>query len=881
MSISTVETKVTYAGNNSIVTPYPIPFKYLEDAHINLYIDGVLQVLGAMQDYVLAGDGAAGTGSLTTKVAQDGTKSLVIVLDVPLDQPVVLQETSSLPAKVMEVEGFDRLNMQIRRVWRKLGDVITFSNDEGGTGSTGTADNLLGFDGSGDIAEIPNSTFVQTADGIDGNGDVTITAPSSGQVLSWNGSAWVNALNGNGDALTADGLDQFANTTSAELRTVISGETGTGGLVFATSPTLVTPDLGTPSAVDLTNATNYPYTPAGTGAVTTTVETKLRESVSVKDFGAVGDGVADDTTKIQAAFDSGAETILIPDGTYLVSSGLTIAHSVKIIGEGDATIDGSTIANGSTFNDVTVLNIYGSGLGSNLSVSSDITAGDNTITMADTSSLLAGDDILISSQQLMVDGYGNSSNKRGEQATIDTVDSGTQITLRSGTLFSYTAASPTIVREIGMLSGVTLQDFSVIAGGVSSWHTGIKLEYLKSFNLSNINVKGGEDVGISTFYSTDGVISGGLIEDSTNPDGGLASSTGTGYGVSLYYASNNISLVGIRFNNCKRGATGGALYPSVYNKVLRCYVENGKNGLGGHEPCWWWTLQDNVVRGMTGVGFNVRGQYTKLINNTIADCAGNGIIVRTYYVNPTGLVGTELIGNVMDNTAGIYLDGDATDGRVIDTIISGGRITNGRYNNITADRSDGVIIRDVLLDGQETAATTDGNGIVLSGTSATLGDKNCTNVSISGVTIPNALRHGILSKYTQGLTIANCTIEGTPQQAVKIEDGTGANINGGTYNGGDTNFTYSIRIDDTTKATVNNCRVYGKDDVAQTSNHGIGFITCTDVVVVGNNVSGHASAVLTSGGDHHVAACNNGRDCYGATIFNISGANQVSANNLI
>ena len=163
MSISTVETKVTYAGNNSIVTPYPIPFKYLEDAHINLYIDGVLQVLGAMQDYVLAGDGAAGTGSLTTKVAQDGTKSLVIVLDVPLDQPVVLQETSSLPAKVMEVEGFDRLNMQIRRVWRKLGDAITFSNDEGGTGSTGTADNLLGFDGSGDIAAIPNSTFVQTA----------------------------------------------------------------------------------------------------------------------------------------------------------------------------------------------------------------------------------------------------------------------------------------------------------------------------------------------------------------------------------------------------------------------------------------------------------------------------------------------------------------------------------------------------------------------------------------------------------------------------------------------------------------------------------------------------------------------------------------------
>ena len=41
-------------------------------------------------------------------------------------------------------------------------------------------------------------------------------------------------------------LRQFAATTSAELAAVISDETGSGALVFATSPALTTPNLGTP-----------------------------------------------------------------------------------------------------------------------------------------------------------------------------------------------------------------------------------------------------------------------------------------------------------------------------------------------------------------------------------------------------------------------------------------------------------------------------------------------------------------------------------------------------------------------------------------------------------------------------------------------------------
>jgi hypothetical protein len=61
-----------------------------------------------------------------------------------------------------------------------------------------------------------------------------------------------------GLGLTSGTLAQFAATTSSQLAGVISDETGSGALVFATSPTLVTPALGTPASGNLSNCTNIP-----------------------------------------------------------------------------------------------------------------------------------------------------------------------------------------------------------------------------------------------------------------------------------------------------------------------------------------------------------------------------------------------------------------------------------------------------------------------------------------------------------------------------------------------------------------------------------------------------------------------------------------------
>jgi hypothetical protein len=69
------------------------------------------------------------------------------------------------------------------------------------------------------------------------------------------------------------------------------------------------------------------YLANGAGASTRTIQTKLRETVSVKDFGAVGDGIANDTVAIQAAIDSlGSDggVVHFPPGTYRVARNIGV-----------------------------------------------------------------------------------------------------------------------------------------------------------------------------------------------------------------------------------------------------------------------------------------------------------------------------------------------------------------------------------------------------------------------------------------------------------------------------------------------------------------------------------------------------------------------------
>lgn len=84
---------------------------------------------------------------------------------------------------------------------------------------------------------------------------------------------------------------------------------------------------------------NYTNASGSSGVVRRSLKNKLNDILSAKDFGAVGDGVADDTAALQAALTAAAgKALYIPAGAYLVSSPLTYDTAalgpVRIFGDG-------------------------------------------------------------------------------------------------------------------------------------------------------------------------------------------------------------------------------------------------------------------------------------------------------------------------------------------------------------------------------------------------------------------------------------------------------------------------------------------------------------------------------------------------------------------
>lgn len=227
----------------------------------------------------------------------------------------------------------------------------TSLTDETGTGvvvfstSPTLVTPILGTPTSGNLA---NCTGLSLASGQTGilpfsNGGTGLGGLGSAlQVLQVNAGA--TALEyvtptGGGDALTSQPLSQFASTTSLQLKGVMSDETGSGSLVFATNPVLVTPNLGTPSAVVLTHATG---TASGltAGAVTTNANltgavTSVGNATSLGSFSSadLAGALTDETGSGSAVFNTSPTLVTPVLGVATATSinGLTVTSSTGTV----------------------------------------------------------------------------------------------------------------------------------------------------------------------------------------------------------------------------------------------------------------------------------------------------------------------------------------------------------------------------------------------------------------------------------------------------------------------------------------------------------------------------------------------------------------------
>lgn len=117
----------------------------------------------------------------------------------------------------------------------------------------------------------------------------------------------------------------------------------------------------TATAQTLTNKTmalannNLTTVAPGAGAVSRTVQAKLADAVSVKDFGAIGDGVTNDGPAFTSAL-AASSAVFVPAGTYLVNTTVTVPGNKTLSGAGRNSV---TI---NTSNSGTVLNVVGNGV---------------------------------------------------------------------------------------------------------------------------------------------------------------------------------------------------------------------------------------------------------------------------------------------------------------------------------------------------------------------------------------------------------------------------------------------------------------------------------------------------------------------------------------
>lgn len=217
----------------------------------------------------------------------------------------------------------------------------------------------------------------------------------------------------------------------------------------------------------------------GAGATSRTIESKLKDVASVKDFGAIGNG-SDATAAFNAAVASGVGAIYIPTGTYAISSPIVINRDIFIYGDGPSTkIDASALSDAEA-----TFDFNGAGGTFIESNSNIIRSNSRRYTFDTTEHGFEADDLFA----VWDDSDFSYSSRRanyykGEFLTVNSVD-GAVVSFDQSFYDTYSAGSSKLYKVSTISIG--LKDFDIISSG--SLFAGIDIHFARKCTIDNVNI---------------------------------------------------------------------------------------------------------------------------------------------------------------------------------------------------------------------------------------------------------------------------------------------------------------------------------------------------------------------------------------------------------